>query len=179
MVDTIFADVAQPDQARIVAINAHNFLKNQGHFVISIKVLLSVHVKCFILLVCWRLCQYQLLPSFHSFPMYIRSFKKVEMMVMLSASPPPSHPLPLPTHTFKSWIGALISSSILFHKNVEDLGHWEWSEYHYWNVKLWFFWWSILTWCKLRLLLRLLSDGLYVFGGSLKEKKCRVTVLFQ
>ena len=38
MVDTIFADVAQPDQARIVAINAHNFLRNQGHFVISIKV---------------------------------------------------------------------------------------------------------------------------------------------
>lgn len=42
MVDTIFADVAQPDQARIVAINAHNFLKNQGHFVISIKVSISV-----------------------------------------------------------------------------------------------------------------------------------------
>lgn len=59
MVDTIFADVAQPDQvsgannkiennilifikltvqARIVAINAHNFLKSGGHFVISIKV---------------------------------------------------------------------------------------------------------------------------------------------
>ena len=38
MVDTIFADVAQPDQARIVAINAHNFLKNGGHVVISIKV---------------------------------------------------------------------------------------------------------------------------------------------
>lgn len=37
MVDTIFADVAQPDQARIVAINAHHFLKNGGHFVISIK----------------------------------------------------------------------------------------------------------------------------------------------
>uniref|UniRef100_T2MJH6 rRNA 2'-O-methyltransferase fibrillarin n=1 Tax=Hydra vulgaris TaxID=6087 RepID=T2MJH6_HYDVU len=37
MVDTIFADVAQPDQARIVALNAHNFLKNNGHFVISIK----------------------------------------------------------------------------------------------------------------------------------------------
>jgi rRNA 2'-O-methyltransferase fibrillarin len=37
MVDTIFADVAQPDQARIVAINAHSFLKNGGHFVISIK----------------------------------------------------------------------------------------------------------------------------------------------
>lgn len=39
MVDCIFADVAQPDQARIVAINAHNFLKNGGHFVISIKVI--------------------------------------------------------------------------------------------------------------------------------------------
>lgn len=37
MVDVVFADVAQPDQARIVAINAHSFLKNQGHFVISIK----------------------------------------------------------------------------------------------------------------------------------------------
>jgi len=37
MVDCIFADVAQPDQARIVAINAHNFLKNGGNFVISIK----------------------------------------------------------------------------------------------------------------------------------------------
>jgi len=37
MVDCIFADVAQPDQARIVAINAHQFLKNGGHFVISIK----------------------------------------------------------------------------------------------------------------------------------------------
>ena len=38
MVDTIFADVAQPDQARIVAINAQYFLKVGGHFVISIKV---------------------------------------------------------------------------------------------------------------------------------------------
>ena len=38
MVDTIFADVAQPDQARIVAINAHHFLRNEGHVVISIKV---------------------------------------------------------------------------------------------------------------------------------------------
>ncbi|EPB74758.1 putative rRNA 2'-O-methyltransferase fibrillarin [Ancylostoma ceylanicum] len=37
MVDTIFSDVAQPDQARIVALNAHNFLKNGGHAVISIK----------------------------------------------------------------------------------------------------------------------------------------------
>lgn len=38
MVDTIFADVAQPDQARIVSLNAQHFLKNGGHFVISIKV---------------------------------------------------------------------------------------------------------------------------------------------
>jgi rRNA 2'-O-methyltransferase fibrillarin len=37
MVDVIFADVAQPDQARIVSINAQYFLKNEGHFVISIK----------------------------------------------------------------------------------------------------------------------------------------------
>jgi len=37
MVDVIFADVAQPDQARIIALNAHHFLKNGGHFVISIK----------------------------------------------------------------------------------------------------------------------------------------------
>ncbi|RVE53793.1 hypothetical protein evm_001455 [Chilo suppressalis] len=37
MVDTIFADVAQPDQARIVSLNAQHFLKNGGHFVISIK----------------------------------------------------------------------------------------------------------------------------------------------
>ena len=44
MVDTIFADVAQPDQARIVAINAHQFLKNGGHFVISIKV--RAQVEC-------------------------------------------------------------------------------------------------------------------------------------
>ena len=37
VVDVIFADVAQPDQARIVALNAHQFLKNGGHAVISIK----------------------------------------------------------------------------------------------------------------------------------------------
>ena len=37
MVDVIFADVAQPDQARIVGLNAQYFLKNDGHFVISIK----------------------------------------------------------------------------------------------------------------------------------------------
>jgi hypothetical protein len=33
----ICADVAQPDQARIVGINAQYFLKNAGNFVISIK----------------------------------------------------------------------------------------------------------------------------------------------
>ncbi|CAD6589056.1 MAG: Small subunit processome complex component, partial [Cyphobasidiales sp. Tagirdzhanova-0007] len=37
MVDVIFADVAQPDQARIVGLNAHNFLKNGGHVVVSVK----------------------------------------------------------------------------------------------------------------------------------------------
>ncbi|KNC86992.1 rRNA 2'-O-methyltransferase fibrillarin [Sphaeroforma arctica JP610] len=37
MVDCVFADVAQPDQARIVGINSQNFLKTGGHFVISIK----------------------------------------------------------------------------------------------------------------------------------------------
>ena len=37
MVDVIFSDVAQPDQARIIAINAENFLKNGGGFVFSIK----------------------------------------------------------------------------------------------------------------------------------------------
>ena len=37
LVDVIFADVAQPDQARIVIINAQSFLKDGGHVVISIK----------------------------------------------------------------------------------------------------------------------------------------------
>ncbi|WCJ36691.1 rRNA 2'-O-methyltransferase fibrillarin 2 [Euphorbia peplus] len=37
MVDVIFSDVAQPDQARILALNASYFLKTGGHFVISIK----------------------------------------------------------------------------------------------------------------------------------------------
>eukprot|EP01100_Stratorugosa_tubuloviscum_P014678 TRINITY_DN79_c2_g1_i2.p1 TRINITY_DN79_c2_g1~~TRINITY_DN79_c2_g1_i2.p1 ORF type:complete len:336 (+),score=234.49 TRINITY_DN79_c2_g1_i2:154-1161(+) len=37
LVDILFADVAQPDQARILALNAQYFLKNEGHFVISIK----------------------------------------------------------------------------------------------------------------------------------------------
>ncbi|CAH8494840.1 unnamed protein product [Heterobilharzia americana] len=37
MVDCIFADVAQPDQSRIVGVNAEYYLKNGGHTVISIK----------------------------------------------------------------------------------------------------------------------------------------------
>ncbi|KAK9273358.1 hypothetical protein L1049_018167 [Liquidambar formosana] len=37
MVDVIFSDVAQPDQARILALNGSYFLKTGGHFVISIK----------------------------------------------------------------------------------------------------------------------------------------------
>ena len=37
MVDCVFSDVAQPDQGRIVALNAQYFLKNGGNFVISIK----------------------------------------------------------------------------------------------------------------------------------------------
>ncbi|KAF3949845.1 hypothetical protein CMV_024328 [Castanea mollissima] len=37
MVDVIFSDVAQPDQARILALNASYFLKAGGHLVISIK----------------------------------------------------------------------------------------------------------------------------------------------
>ena len=36
-VDVIFADVAQPDQARLIALNAEYFLKNGGIIVISIK----------------------------------------------------------------------------------------------------------------------------------------------
>lgn len=37
MVDCVFADVAQPNQAQIIAMNCHHFLKNGGHYVISIK----------------------------------------------------------------------------------------------------------------------------------------------
>jgi rRNA 2'-O-methyltransferase fibrillarin len=37
MVDCIFSDVAQPDQARIICLNAEQFLKNGGGFVFSIK----------------------------------------------------------------------------------------------------------------------------------------------
>ncbi|KAK8152930.1 fibrillarin [Phyllosticta citrichinensis] len=37
MVDAIFADVAQPDQARIVGLNAHLFLKQGGGVMVSIK----------------------------------------------------------------------------------------------------------------------------------------------
>lgn len=44
MVDTVFADVAQPDQARIVSLNAQYFLKNGGHYVISIKVNIFIYL---------------------------------------------------------------------------------------------------------------------------------------
>ncbi|EKM81174.1 hypothetical protein AGABI1DRAFT_37225 [Agaricus bisporus var. burnettii JB137-S8] len=37
IVDVIFADVAQPNQAQIVIQNAESFLKNDGHVIISIK----------------------------------------------------------------------------------------------------------------------------------------------
>lgn len=37
MVDFVFADVAQPDQARIIAMNCRYFLKNGGVFMIAIK----------------------------------------------------------------------------------------------------------------------------------------------
>ncbi len=37
MCDVIFSDVAQPDQARIVGLNAKYFLKTGGHLVMSIK----------------------------------------------------------------------------------------------------------------------------------------------
>ncbi|CAA3015281.1 mediator of RNA polymerase II transcription subunit 36a-like [Olea europaea subsp. europaea] len=37
MVDVIFSDVAQPDQARILELNASYLLKARGHFMISIK----------------------------------------------------------------------------------------------------------------------------------------------
>ena len=37
MVDCIFADVAQPDQSRIVALNASLYLKQGGGTLISIK----------------------------------------------------------------------------------------------------------------------------------------------
>jgi rRNA 2'-O-methyltransferase fibrillarin len=37
LVDCLFADVAQPDQARLFALNAEFFLKNDGYFMICIK----------------------------------------------------------------------------------------------------------------------------------------------
>ncbi len=37
MCDAIFADVAQPDQARIVGLNAHLYLKVGGGVVVSVK----------------------------------------------------------------------------------------------------------------------------------------------
>ncbi|KAJ7123899.1 Fibrillarin-domain-containing protein [Mycena filopes] len=36
-VDVIFADVAQPDQARIVILNAESFLKDLGHVLQKLK----------------------------------------------------------------------------------------------------------------------------------------------
>merc|ERR1711887_264051 len=45
MVDCVFADVAQPDQTRIVAINSSHFVKQGGHFVISIKARSSLSVR--------------------------------------------------------------------------------------------------------------------------------------
>ncbi|XP_048190115.1 rRNA/tRNA 2'-O-methyltransferase fibrillarin-like protein 1 [Perognathus longimembris pacificus] len=37
MVDVLVADVAQPDQARIAALNAHAFLRVGGHFLVSVR----------------------------------------------------------------------------------------------------------------------------------------------
>ena len=37
MVDFVFADVAQPDQARIIALNCKHYLKNGGVFMVCIK----------------------------------------------------------------------------------------------------------------------------------------------
>ena len=37
MCDSVFADVAQPDQARIMGLNAKMFVKNRGYFCIAIK----------------------------------------------------------------------------------------------------------------------------------------------
>ena len=37
MVDLVFADVAQPDQARIISENVHLYLRNGGKFLISLK----------------------------------------------------------------------------------------------------------------------------------------------
>jgi rRNA 2'-O-methyltransferase fibrillarin len=37
IVDCLFSDVAQPDQARIFSLNAEFFLKNNGYFMICIK----------------------------------------------------------------------------------------------------------------------------------------------
>lgn len=56
MVDTIFADVAQPDQARIVSLNANYFLKNGGHFVISIKVIIKDLCFNFFVFLNWYFC---------------------------------------------------------------------------------------------------------------------------
>ena len=49
MVDTIFADVAQPDQARIVALNASYFLKNGTTIISSLTYILTyIHTYMYI-----------------------------------------------------------------------------------------------------------------------------------
>ena len=53
MVDCIFADVAQPDQARIIAINAHYFLKNGGGLFFQLKLIVLIqlqHQKLFLII---------------------------------------------------------------------------------------------------------------------------------
>jgi len=37
MVDVVFSDVAQPDQARIIGMNASNFLKTGGYMLVAVK----------------------------------------------------------------------------------------------------------------------------------------------
>ena len=58
MVDVVFADVAQPDQARIMGINCQYFLKNGGHFVISIKVNIIKILEIFVFFCnSWGFCE--------------------------------------------------------------------------------------------------------------------------
>ncbi len=44
MVDGIFSDVSQPDKARIIHINALNYLRNGGGFVFSIKLIVYIQL---------------------------------------------------------------------------------------------------------------------------------------
>ncbi|KAF8805975.1 Fibrillarin [Phlegmacium glaucopus] len=45
LVDVIFANVAQPDQARIVIYNAQSFLKDGGHVVMPSEVIFAAEVQ--------------------------------------------------------------------------------------------------------------------------------------